>query len=106
MAKWKAPQKARRDENEPEIFAILEAYGFDVEPTDKPADCIAGYRDRNYIVEVKNGPKATLTPYQKKFKKRWRGQYVILRDIAEAEVWCKLIRDGFDAPVQFRGQIS
>jgi Ser/Thr protein kinase RdoA (MazF antagonist) len=106
MAKWKAPQKARRDENEPEIFAILEAYGFDVEPTDKPADCIAGYRDRNYIVEVKNGPKATLTPYQKKFKKRWRGQYVILRDIAEAEVWCKLIRDGFDAPVQFRGQVS
>jgi hypothetical protein len=106
MAKWKAPQKARRDENEPEIFAILEAHGFDVEPTDKPADCIAGYRDRNYIVEVKNGPKATLTPYQKKFKKRWRGQYVILRDIAEAEVWCKLIRDGFDAPVQFRGQVS
>jgi Ser/Thr protein kinase RdoA (MazF antagonist) len=106
LTKWKAPQKARRDENEPEIFAILEAYGFDVEPTDKPADCIAGYRDRNYIVEVKNGPKATLTPYQKKFKKRWRGQYVILRDIAEAEVWCKLIRDGFDAPVQFRGQVS
>jgi Ser/Thr protein kinase RdoA (MazF antagonist) len=106
MAKWKAPQKARRDENEPEIFAILEAYGFDVEPTDKPADCIAGYRDRNYIVEVKNGPKAPLTTYQKKFKKRWRGQYVILRDIAEAEVWCKLIRDGFDAPVQFRGQVS
>jgi hypothetical protein len=106
MAKWKAPQKARRDKNEPEIFAILEAYGFDVEPTDKPADCIAGYRDRNYIVEVKNGPKATLTPYQKKFKKRWRGQYVILRDIEEAEAWCKLIRDGFDAPVQFRGQVS
>jgi Ser/Thr protein kinase RdoA (MazF antagonist) len=106
LTKWKTPQKARRDENEPEIFAILEAYGFDVEPTDKPADCIAGYRDRNYIVEVKNGPKATLTPYQKKFKKRWRGQYVILRDIAEAEVWCKLIRDGFDAPVQFRGQVS
>ncbi len=54
MAKWKAPQKARRDENEKEIFAILEAYGFQVEPTDKPGDCIAGYRGRNYIVEVKN----------------------------------------------------
>jgi hypothetical protein len=46
-------------------------------------------------VEVKNGPKAPLTPYQKKFKKRWRGQYVILCDIEEAEVWCKLIRNSF-----------
>jgi hypothetical protein len=106
MAKWKAPQKARRDENEPEIFGILRAYGFNVEPTDKPGDAIAGYRGRNYIVEVKNGPKAPLTPYQKKFISQWTGQHVVLCDIADAEVWCRLIRDGCDAPVQFRGQVS
>ncbi|URC15550.1 nuclease/hydrolyse [Octadecabacter Antarctic DB virus 2] len=92
MAKWKAPQKARRDENEPEIFDVLRAYGFIVEPTDKPGDCIAGYRGRNYIVEVKNGPKAPLTKYQKDFIERWTGQHDILCSVEEAEEWCKMMR--------------
>ena len=106
MARWKAPQKAKRDLNEPEIFEVLEAFGLTVEPTDKPADAVVGYLGQTYLVEVKNGPKAPLTTYQKGFIERWKGQYVILCSAAEAEEWAALVRKSGDAGVPFRGQIN
>ena len=52
MTKWKPPQKAKRDANEPDVFAALEAHGLTVCPTDKPLDSVVAYAGVNYLVEV------------------------------------------------------
>ena len=83
----------KRDKNEASIFAILRGYGFSVYPLDTPADAIVGHKGRTYLVEVKDGPKATFTPPQSKFKLSWLGDYIVLRTDDEAVEWCKSIRN-------------
>ena len=88
----KPPQKARRDGNEPEVFAALRAHGLAVEPTDKPLDAIVAYSDRTALVEVKNGPKAPLTKDQKVFLAEWPGEAVVIRSVDEAIAFAEKIR--------------
>ena len=83
--------KNKRDANEKIIFAILRSYGIQVEPTDEPLDAICAYKGVNYLVEVKDGPKARYTPKQKEFMDRWQGQYVVLRSEQEAFTWAQEI---------------
>lgn len=89
---WKPPQKARRDQNEPEIFEVFEAHGLKVEPTDKPLDCIVGFAGLNYLVEIKNGQKAPLTKGQKLFLSEWPGQAAVIRSVDEAIAFAQQIR--------------
>ena len=84
--------KNRRDLNEKQIFDILRAHGFQVYSIDTPCDAICAYGGLNYLVEVKNGPKAPLTPPQIKFIATWEGQHQILCTDQEAIDWCKHIR--------------
>ncbi len=84
--------KVKRDLNEPDIFKILRAHGFIVYPTNQPADAVCGYRGVTFLIEVKNGPNATLTEAQEKFLSTWEGHHQILCTDEEAIRWCQDIR--------------
>lgn len=85
-------QKNKRDANEGIIFDILRAHGISVYPIDKPCDALCGYRGSSFLVEIKNGPKATLTTAQHKFIEKWDGDYTILDSEGAATRWCQDIR--------------
>ena len=84
--------KNKRDGNEKDIFATIEANGFVIWPLDTPCDAIVGRKGVTYLIEVKNGPKAGLSGPQKKFRAKWTGHYQILSTIEEAEDWARKIR--------------
>lgn len=85
--------KNKRDANEKDIFAQLEAYGLMVEPIDTPVDAIVGYMGRSYLVEVKNPKgKNKISPPQEAFFARWNGGYTILRTVEEASEFASKIR--------------
>lgn len=93
---FKPPQKAKRDGNEPEIFEVFQSHGFKVEAIDKPVDCILGWQGLNYLVEIKNGPKAPLTKGQVAFLKDWPGQATVVYSVADAIAFAHKIK-GLDA---------
>lgn len=88
------PAKAKRDANEADVFAELRAHGLSVYPLDTPLDALVGYGWRTYLVEIKSGPKAHLTPAQVKFIAEWRGQHIILRSVADARAFAHKVRAG------------
>ena len=85
------PAKAKRDGNEPDIFAILRAYGLAVYPLDTPCDAVVGYGGRSYLVEVKT-PKGKLTATQVAFLGHWSGCHEIIRTDDEAHAFAKRVR--------------
>ena len=57
MTRWKPPQKAKRDLNEPDIIAELLAHGLSVEPTDKPAvKYLVGLQPRGFCFMTNTPP--------------------------------------------------
>ena len=74
---------AKRDINEPEIVAALEAIGCKVFRLDQPLDLLVGYRGKNWLIEVKT-EKGYLTKSQKKFLPEWRGQLAVVRTPEQA----------------------
>ena len=68
----------KRDANEPEIVAALEAIGCDVHRLNKPVDLVVGYRGRTVLLEVKM-PGGTLTSDQEKFFSLYRGEAYVVR---------------------------
>ncbi len=82
MSRFKAPQKARRDANEPAIVALLRVYGFSVEHMDHPADLLIGRNGQTWIAEVKSA-KGKFTSLQSQFYDAWRGNVLILRSEAD-----------------------
>ena len=89
---FKPPQKAKRDGNEKEIVNVFERFGLTVERMDKPVDLIVGFRGVNYLVEVKNGPKAPMTEDQKRFFAAWPGQVAVVSTLDEALDFAQSIR--------------
>ena len=83
--------KNKRDGNEAALFKIIKGYGIQVCPTDQPLDSICAFKGINYLVEIKNGPKAPLTKPQEEFIAEWRGQYVILCSEDEAHEWARSV---------------
>lgn len=95
------PATAKRDANEPEIFAILRANGFEVWPMDIPVDALASYGGVTYLVEIKSGPKAKLTDLQKRLihgngKKRgpWKAPVEIIRSVSDATDFVRRVKHG------------
>jgi len=83
--------KNKRDSNEPQIIATLEAHGISVVRLDTPVDLACGYGDRDYLVEVKTR-SGTLTGPQEIFYEAWRGSKTILRSVEDAEEFARKIR--------------
>ncbi len=81
----------RRDANEPDIVAALEAVGAWVHRFDSPVDLLVDFRGAIALVEVKDGRKSPadrpLTPAQVKFFERalLRGiRAFVVRSVAES----------------------
>ena len=96
--------KNKRDANEADLFAIIRGAGIAVEPLDTPCDAVCGFAGHNYLVEIKNGPKAPLTAPQAKFHSTWVGQIVTIRTEEEARAWATNVIKSY--PHQFGGTIS
>ena len=102
----RAPLKAQRDANEKEVFDALRRHGLTVFALDVPADAIVGYGGTTYLVEVKNGPKAPMTPPQETFLETWKGDHTILRSVDDAILFARGVRLSTVVRVPFRGTIS
>lgn len=96
----------RRDDNEPQIVAALQAVGAGVQRLDGPGlpDLLVGYRGRLLLIEVKRpdggvetravhrgkgnkleGPLSGLTPDQREWWAHWKGPApVIVQSVDEA----------------------
>lgn len=70
----------KRDANEPEIIAALEAVpGVVVVSQDKPVDLMVGYMGVTYNLEVKNPKgKNRIEPDQQAFFDEWTGRPVVV----------------------------
>tara|TARA_R110002126_G_scaffold243704_2_gene387120 strand:+ start:151 stop:438 length:288 start_codon:yes stop_codon:yes gene_type:complete len=93
---FRGRHKNKRDANEKEIVIELQAHGFTVERMDVPADLLAGYGGRDFLIEVKM-PKATLTGPQTVFYETWRGSKTILRSVGDARDWAVKTKKEVDA---------
>lgn len=88
---FRGQYKNKRDANEGDIVATLEAHGFSVVRLDMPADLLIGYDNKTWLAEVKM-PKAKLSGPQVKFYSTWRGNELILRSVEDAAAWAKDVR--------------
>ena len=54
-------------------------------------DLLIGWRGRNYLIEVKDGPKAKLTPDQVAWHGGWGGGADVLRSVADVGSFMKAL---------------
>lgn len=77
------------DDNQSEIVAALRKMGATVQPLHTVGkgcpDLLVGYRDRNLLIEVKDGSKIPskrkLTPHEKEWHDSWRGQVCVIESV-------------------------
>lgn len=76
----------KRDANEPEIIAALEAIGCTVVKLHEPLDLLVGYRGITFMIEVKNPEgRDRLQPDQAAFIATWKGRKPeVVRTVEEA----------------------
>jgi len=69
---------ARTDANQPDIVKALRKVGATVFVIGRPVDLLVGYRNKNWILEVKDPDQPAwdrkLTPFQTTFFQEWQGQ--------------------------------
>ncbi len=91
MARFKPPQRAKRDANEDLIVDALEAHGFVVERTDKPTDLLISKRGLTFPAEVKNpAGRNRIEAAQERFLEKWPAPVPIFRtveDVAKFNAW-------------------
>lgn len=98
--------RTRRDDNEPEIIAVLEGVGWKVERMDHPVDLMISKAGQTMVIEVKNpavrpgggniGVAATkpggefegmdprLTPREARFLQSWPGLWAVVDSVESA----------------------
>ena len=64
---------SRVDANQQQVVSALRAAGAYVYIIGLPVDLIVGYQGKMYLVEIKDGPKKTLTRLQQDFFGNWCG---------------------------------
>ncbi len=82
----------RVDDNQEAITKAVRQMGVSVWVTsslgDGAPDEVWGFRGKNWLVEIKDGEKYAsqrkLTPCEKAFHDRWRGQIAIISNLEEA----------------------
>lgn len=75
---------ARVDANQKAIVDALRACGCSVYVLGLPLDLLVGRQGKNYLLEIKTGPKARLTEFQQDFRATWQGQWARVNTIDEA----------------------
>lgn len=90
------------DANQHDCVVTAKVMGFSVVSLamvgDGCPDLLLGFRNKNYLVEIKDGEKPRsqqkLTKPESKFFKNWKGQKAIIRSAEEMTEFCALIRSG------------
>jgi len=89
-------RRHRSDINQKPIVEAFRKVGASVEILsqvgDGVPDLLVGLCGFNFLVEVKNGSKAVLTPDQIKWHGSWEGQKVIVRSVEEALQLVSIVR--------------
>ena len=83
---------ARTDTNQAEIVAALRKAGATVQHLHAigqgTPDLLVGYAGQNFLLEIKDGAKSPsrrrLTPDEEQWHRQWKGQVVVVGDVAEA----------------------
>ena len=75
---------ARVDANQAQIVSALRAAGAYVWIIGLPVDLLVGYKGHTFLVEIKNGPKKSLTGLQADFFENWSGSTLARIDGPEA----------------------
>ena len=55
-------------------------------------DLLIGYQSRNYLIEVKDGASAKLTPDQVLWHNRWTGQVDVVRFVSDVKTFMGAIK--------------
>ena len=74
----------RVDANQDQIVSALRAAGAYVWIIGLPVDLLVGYQGHTFLVEIKDGPKKSLTGLQKAFFENWIGGTLCRIDGPEA----------------------
>lgn len=85
-------RRAKVDANQPAIVAMLRQVGASVQHLHKVGqgcpDILVGWRNKNYLLEIKDGDKPhsarELTKAQHVWHATWQGHSVIVKNIDEA----------------------
>jgi hypothetical protein len=84
-------RKARKDENHAEIVRALRLVGASVWDTcalGRGVDLVVGYKERNFLFEVKDGSKLLsrqrLTPQESEFISSWAGVCHVVNSVEQA----------------------
>lgn len=82
-------RRAKVDDNQKEVVQALRAAGCSVQSLATTGagvpDLLVGYGGQNYLLEVKNPQgRNRLTPAQKEWHAKWRGQCAVVRSVQEA----------------------
>jgi hypothetical protein len=73
------------DAAQPAIVKAIRAAGASVLIVNRlPFDIVVGYRNRNYLLEIKNSAKGELTKSQVEFNASWRGQWSVVWNAEQA----------------------
>lgn len=75
---------ARVDANQQQVVSALRAAGAYVWVIGLPVDLLVGYNNHTYLVEIKDGPKKSLTRLQQDFFGNWTGGTLCRIDGPEA----------------------
>lgn len=83
---------AKKDDNQDEIVSALRQIGATVTSIHQIGnglpDILVGYRNKNYLLEIKDGEKypsqRKLTADEKKWFKKWRGHADVVESVDEA----------------------
>ena len=83
---------SRVDANQPEIVAALRAAGATVQHLHEVGrgcpDILVGFRNDNYLIEIKDGSKPPsarqLTPKEQEWHQEWRGYVTVVESAEDA----------------------
>jgi hypothetical protein len=87
---------AKVDANQSEVVAEFRRLGAVVQPLHSVGqgvpDLLVGYKLWNFLIEVKDGAKAKLTPDQVEWHRLWRGQVDVIRSVEDVRLFMETIK--------------
>lgn len=82
----------KRDANEKAIVDLFKAHQLSVARLNTPLDLLVGWKKVNYLVEIKI-PGKWLNSNQEAFVLDWKGQFIVIDSIEQAEKFIKGVKE-------------
>lgn len=88
---------AKVDANQSAVVEEFRRLGASVQPLHSVGqgvpDLLIGYGTHNFLLEVKDGGKAKLTPDQVEWHRMWRGQVDVIRSVEDVRMFMKTLTE-------------